>query len=108
MRQVQVVPDHVTPPAYKQGDIVRVFRDPLQHGVRFGALMMVQRSGLLPSEGWAEEVELVPLSDSRGSSDEPGPIEEDWNQVSQAVNVAYVKLAKQAMRKQAAYAARRG
>jgi hypothetical protein len=83
---------------YKTGDIVRVFRDPQQHGVKFGALMMVARSGLLPFEGYAEEVDLVPLSDSKGASDEPGPIEDGgWNQRGQSVDVKYIKLAKQRM-----------
>jgi hypothetical protein len=90
-------PEGIKPPVYKTGDIVRVFRDTQQHGVKFGALMMVARSGLLPFEGYAEEVDLVPLSDSKGASDEPGPIEDGWNQRGQSVDVKYIKLAKQAM-----------
>lgn len=107
MPEVQVVPDHVQPPTYKAGDLVRVFRDPLQHGVKFGAVMRVVRSGLLPQENWAEEVELEPVLHREAPCGD-GPVEFDWYEFGQSVDVRYVKLAKQAMRKASAYANRRG
>lgn len=96
MQVMPAPPANVKPPVYKTGDIVRVFRDPNQHGVKFGALMRVQRSGLLPFEGYAEEVDLVPLSELYDYMS-PGPIEDGWNQNGQSVDVRYIKLAKQAM-----------
>jgi hypothetical protein len=107
MPEVQVVPDNVTPPKYKAGDLVRVFRDPLQHGVKFGAVMRVVRSGLLPHENWAEEVELVPVL-HRDCPLGEGPVEAGWYEFGQSVDVRYVKQAKQAMRAESAYANKRG
>lgn len=97
MQVMPAPPANVQPPRYKTGDIVRVFRDPQQHGVKFGALMRVARSGLLPFEGYAEEVDLVPLHTVPTEPSGSGPIEDGWNQNGQSVDVRYIKLAKQAV-----------
>jgi hypothetical protein len=98
MQVMPAPPEGIKPPVYKTGDIVRVFRDPQQHGVKFGALMRVARSGLLPFEGYAEEVDLVPLHTVPTEPSGSGPIMGGgWNQNGQSVDVKYIKLAKQAM-----------
>jgi hypothetical protein len=69
--------------------------------------MMVDNSGLLPFENWAEEVVVVPLA-APSDYDSAGCIGKDWGQSQQAVWASDCKLAKQAMRKASAYANRRG
>ena len=106
MPEVPVVPAGTKPPVFKHGQIVRVSRND-SHGVRFGCLMMVDNSGLLPFEGWAEEVVVVPLA-GVSDYDSGGAIHPDFGQSQQAVWAADCKLAKQATAKALAYANKRG